>query len=367
MTRNPHTTRLAAVKACCLGSAALSAAYYAGQAPALTMATVAGVALNPVAIALGGLAFALDLVKPQVMLAASRRGLGLGTRLAAGLIFAVLFLASMIAVDGILIKIRSDWSGERGHARDAHVRAVADHKRAAAELAGLGPTRPGAELDAMLANGAALLAPVKGDPAGIWRASKGCTVLVRALSIEACKPVAEIRAELGRAQRRAELETKIAAAKATLDGTAPPAAADPQAEALAKLIGVDPQVVSYALIALLGLALELVACFGVLVLSAEPRPAGGAVESTGHPASGNSQAILESSPASPPVSEADKVRGWVLTQLALHQGRITAQGARIADATGVSPATVSRTLSDMIATGTVTRRRAGREQVLEMA
>lgn len=336
------TPRLAAVQAVCLGSAALSAAYYAGQAPVLTLATIAGVALNPVAIGLGGLAFALDLVKPQMLaLAMGGRAVDRARRLAGGLVFVVLFVASMIAVDGMLIKLRSDWSGERGNAREVHARLVAEHKRAIAELASLTPARPVAELEAAMS-----AAPLD---LRVWRRTAHCTDISKEESRKVCAPVLDLRAEMARATRRAELERQAREAKAKLDVYPPPASADPQAEALAKATGLDPTAVSYALIAILGFALELVSCWGIWLLTPRPEPPPAVAE----PASGKVDG---------PRAGLDRIKAEIVRA----GGTFKAENREIAALLGIAPGTASKWRAAWRAAGELTERSEDGRLVLEL-
>jgi len=250
--------RQIAVQAVMVASATLSAAYYWGQAPAV-LVTVAGVAFNPAALGLAATAAALDLSKAQMLQAAGTAGLGWGRRIAAGLVFAVLFVASMIAVDGMLVKMRSDWAGDRSGAMQAHARAKAELVRLTAELAKVADAPTIAEVKAQMD-----AAPVARH---IFRRTESCTDVTRPASFTACKPILELRKTMASAIRKAEIEPALAKVRAQVAASKPPQAADPQAEAIAKALGIDPAVVAYAMIAVLGFALELVACMGLWILS----------------------------------------------------------------------------------------------------
>ena len=108
--------RRAAVQLVTLASATLSAAYYYQQAPIVQVPLGSWVAVNPIAVGLAVTAFALDTVKLEMARVAGDGSADFGRRVAAGLVFGILFLASMLAVDGFLVKLRSDWAATRGHA-----------------------------------------------------------------------------------------------------------------------------------------------------------------------------------------------------------------------------------------------------------
>jgi len=228
------STRHLAVQVVTLASATLSCTYYGLQAPDVIV-TLAWFSINPVEIGLGLTAFALDVLKPEMLRIAGTAGLGGARRIAAGAVFAVLFIASMIAVDGMMMKLRSDWAAGRGNAIQADVQA--------------------ANIDSWL-----------------WKRSKQCSDVTAPESKVACKPILELYKERGAAARKAELEPQLAAARAKLAAIEPPKSADPQAEALAKASGRDVEVISYLLVAVIGFGVEIVACLGLWLLS-RPRPA----------------------------------------------------------------------------------------------
>jgi hypothetical protein len=256
------SARLPAVQVLTVASASLSAIYYSSQSPTFAV-EILGYVLNPAAIGLAITAFALDLVKPEMMRVAGSAGYGFLRRSCATFIFAVLFVASMIAVDGVMARLRSDWAAGRGNA----ISAYADAKKIVAELEReielLKNPRPvkviQAEVEAM-----------KIDMA-IWRRSAQCSDISRDDTKEACAPVLELYKERGAAARKAELDPQLTAARTRLMGIEPPKAADPQAEAIAKASGLTETTVSYLMIAILGLAIETVTCFGIWIFQS-PKP-----------------------------------------------------------------------------------------------
>ncbi len=257
------TPRRLAVQIVAAASATLSAAYYASQAPAAPF-TVLDVTIAPWVVFFAVTAFALDLAKPQMMQIAGTAGLGVARRTLAAVVFAVLFVASMIAVDGMLMRMRSDWAAERGNTIAAHREAVAEIKRLSAEMGALGTPRPVAVIQAEVQ-------ALKID-LGVWRRSAQCSDISRDDTRAACEPVLALYKERGAAARKAEIEPQIAAARAKLERLDAPKSADPQAEALARLMGQDEPLVAYGMVALIGLAVELVACFGMWLLQRPDPP-----------------------------------------------------------------------------------------------
>lgn len=82
--------------------------------------------------------------------------------------------------------------------------AAAERDRLAAELAGLGSPRPVAEIKAAM--------DAADVPARIFSRSVQCTDITEDRTREACKPITDLRQELGRAYRAAELAPEIATA-----------------------------------------------------------------------------------------------------------------------------------------------------------
>lgn len=333
-----NSARPFAVQVVAAASATLSAAYYATQAPEV-LVSIAGWVFNPVAIGLGLTAFALDLVKPQMLRAAGTTG-DVVRRIAAGAIFGVLFLASMIAVDGMMMKFRSDWAAGRGNAITAHNDAKGEVDRLAGEIAALGLTRP---VEAIQAD----VQAVRIDPR-IWRRSKQCSDVTEPASKEACAPVLALYKERGNAARKAELEPQFAAARAKLDAIDPPKAADPQAAAIAAWLGTDEARVAYLMVAILGFGVELVACLGLWVLM-DKRP--------------------QSQQAAPATVQTDEQRAleWVLGEMAKSGGKLTVMNSAIAARFDVDPATATRWRQGWIREGKLVEQRAGRLITLGLA
>ncbi len=257
----PPLPARAAVETVRIGSAGLSASYYA----------MLGLTVHPLAaVGLGLIAGAADYIKSNA-LGAVIDGPGIMRRLIALPLFFVLFIASMIAVDGVLLKLRDALVSGPANVITGHDRASADHKAAADELARLGAVRTpdaiSADMDA---------APVS---RAVFRRTSNCTDITKDASFDACKPILDLRQEMASAIRKRELEAARDKAAKRLDELGPrPSSADPQAEAVAHAAGVSVSTAAWVLIAIVGFAIELCACFGLYVLG---EPSGGRRRSSG--------------------------------------------------------------------------------------
>ena len=246
------------VKMVCLGSALLSGAYYFHLGEPIGLWAALG---------LGAVALAVDLVKPQMMRAVSNADTWM-KRLVAAAIFGVLFLASMIAIDGMLLQLRTMLSGPRAQAITLYDQTVAAYQAAVRDLKALeaaGPVRPAAVIEAAMSG-----APID---VRIWRRTAHCTDVTKEASKEACAPVTKLREEHARAKRKEDLEQRRDAAQKLLGTLQRPTAADPQAEAIAQMVGQHEATVAYVLVAIIGFAIELVSCFGMWVLGGPAKPA----------------------------------------------------------------------------------------------
>lgn len=325
--------RALGVQGVMLCSAGMSASYYASQAPEIAL-SIAGLALNPAAFALGAMACALDLTKPQMMQVAGTSD-GIAKRAVAGAIFVVLFLASMIAVDGMLMRLRSDWAGDRGNAINTHANLKADVERLTREIAALGDTRPVTTLDALLEGSV---------DANIWRRSKKCTDITKPETREACQPALALYDERGRAARKADLEPQLAKASEDFRKVKPPKAADPQAKSLADASGLPESVIGYLLIAIIGFGLELVSCFGLWLLIEKPKAV-----------------------ADEPMTDEQRALVWVREQIDMSGGKLAVLNSAIAGRYNVDPATATRWRQRWVEQGDIEETRDGRTIILRRA
>ena len=127
--------------------------------------------------------------------------------------------------------------GARIEASDGRAGIEADRTRlqasydgAAAALKVLTASRPVGELQALVASGAGV------DPS-TWTRTAHCTDITRPASKEACQPFADASAELGRAQRRADLEAVVKGASAALASLPPPKVPDAGVVAAQRVLG----------------------------------------------------------------------------------------------------------------------------------
>lgn len=241
------------------GSCALSALYYSQLV--WTAAYLPWWQANlALAIAAGLLTAALDALKPMFMKATvhhwhdKRRAFSLATA-ALALLLAVV---SMWAIDGQLLKLRSDGTNPTANALSAHSRKEAELHKAEADLKNLGPSRPVGEVSAAMGK-------VRID-LDIFRRTGQCTDITKDESRKACEPLLTLREEMARANRRLELEQAITSARTWLDANPKPASADPQIDTYSKITGLSDAFIALLITATLGLALELVSLFGPVLL-----------------------------------------------------------------------------------------------------
>lgn len=245
----PPLPARAAVETVRVGSAGLSASYYA----------MLGLTVHPLAaVGLGLIAGAADYIKSNA-LGAVIDGPGAMRRLIAVPLFLVLFVASMIAVDGVLLKLRDALVSGPANTISDHDRATAAHKAAVDEIARLGTVRTPDAIRADMDRAAI--------PRRTFVNTRECTDITKDASFETCKPLLDLRQEMASAIRKRELEAARDKAAARIETLGPrPSSADPQAEAVANAAGVSVSTAAWILIAIVGFAIELAACFGMYVL-----------------------------------------------------------------------------------------------------
>lgn len=350
-----------AVETVRFGSAGLSASYYA----------MLGLVVHPAAaVGLGLIAGAADYIKSNA-LGAVIDGPGIMRRLIAIPLFLVLFIASMIAVDGVLLKLRDALVSGPANVIGDHDRASAAHKAAVTELARLGSVRTPDAIRADMDR-----APVS---RAVFRRTNDCTDITKEASFTACKPILDLRSEMAGAIRKRELEAARDQALKRLDALGPrPASADPQAEAVANAAGLSVSTAAWLLIAIVGFAIELAACFGMYVLGRpanENRPAQTSDEELANirarflapdaapePPKPGRSAPLPANVVSLPDAKARTLR-TIREELAV--GRTFPSQAELCRAVGVARSTMSDWLSDWEAAGDLPRRRVdGRRKAL---
>ncbi|MEQ1696163.1 MAG: hypothetical protein ABL901_10040 [Hyphomicrobiaceae bacterium] len=249
------------------GSCGLSAVYYAQLVWSAAYLPWFGANVG-LAVAAGLLTAALDALKPLFMKASLHhwRNSRWGFSGATALLALLLALVSMWAIDGVLMRIRSDGTNPAANALSAHTRKDTELRKAETDLKALGPSRPVAEIAAAMGK-----APINLD---VFRRTGQCTDITKEESRTACLPLLTLREEMARANKRLELEQTIGTTRAWLDANPKPASADPQIDTYAKLTGTSDAFIALLITATLGLALELVSLFGpvLLELREEHRP-----------------------------------------------------------------------------------------------
>ena len=303
--------------------------------------------------------------------------------------FGILFIASMIAVDGFLVKMRSDWAATRGTAIAGYADARKTLTTLQADFDQVAHARTTEQVQAAL-NDAKISARTFAE-------TNKCTRFHDDDDRRLCRPVLDLRQEMAAAIRKGDVEPQLTAARATLAKLTPPKSADPQADALASWSGVKVDVVAYLMVAILGFAVELVACLGVWLVqrptkvhqkasvyrtakgaeaSVPPKPSDqgkipsetskhgvskGAVK--GLPKSFHQTALIQpkGSPTSSDVRQT--IEAFVMTEVAL-QRRIGSQ-RQLVERFGCAESTVSDVLAGLEARGLICRRMDGRCKVTE--
>ena len=138
----------------------------------------------------------------------------------------------------------------------------------------------------------------------------------------------------------------------------PPKSADPQAEAWARATGWDETFVAYVMVAVLGLAIEIVACFGTWI-AMQPQQRGSTGANSNRPS--KPAAKIERFEASAPKSPKGHrlTREEVLTDLMLRAatGRTFRSQDEAARHYSVSPSRFSEWSKDWEAEGSLPKRR----------
>ncbi len=199
---------------------------------------------------------------------------------AAALVWVVVTGYALTSALGHAALNRMTTSGQRAAASDTYQDLRADRKRLEAEFKTLGdqlswipahrpPETVRAEVRVQEAQRA-------------WLTTKECTDVTLRSSREFCKRYGELKAELASGEnysklevQRAEIGAKIAALSgrsAKVDGAAVMGMADPQANVLAKLLGIDLETVQIGLTLFVALLIEVGSGFGMYVAFAYWRP-----------------------------------------------------------------------------------------------
>jgi hypothetical protein len=314
-----------------------------------------GPALAVLAVAM---ALGLEVVKPFAVEAVfdSMRRLAVGRALAMLALAVVAIGYSLTAELSLMATTRADAAAGRESALDARQKAADRYKRAAAELSTLAPSRPSSELQALLAGKDC------GRPIG--------------------PRVRELCAELGRAERRTELEAALS--KAESDTAARPSigAGDAGATALSTVLALFGLAVPAAALApwlvLVGvLALEVGSSLAVVLLRGastpvrQSRPLTAAVDSPAQEPSKPAKAV-HAPQAAPRRAKRGRVRAKgtrdaaadkIVDTLQANGGRAPGASVRQLGAMlGERKSTVHNAVAMLVASGVIER--VGRELVL---
>lgn len=192
--------------------------------------------------------------------------------LAAALVWTVVTGYSMTSALGHAALNRLDTSGKRAVEAATYADLRADSKRAQEQLGWIPQHRPADTVQSDL-NG------LKGQRA--WTNTAGCTDVTGRSNRDFCQQFHKLTAELASAQEAQKLETRIAEIGGRLAKTAGGTAlaeADPQASVLAKLSGLNVEMVQTGLTLFVALLIEIGSGFGMYVafahwrIHAEPVP-----------------------------------------------------------------------------------------------
>lgn len=277
------------------------------------------------------------------------RGAALGVLASAAIAY------SLTAELGLMAGARGDVVAHRAADADAKRHARERYKRAEHELQSLAPSRPVAELQSTIDG---LLQTPGAD---------NCATINGKVTRDVCPKVAELRAELARASRRAQLDEILRHAERDLKAGPAVGAADPAATAVTTYLAalgfaVAPDLVSQWLALVPILALEAGSAFAGLLVQAvsAPRRVGASVGrgDTVKDAPGQELVVQGGPPSEPPavVDDAvarERVKTAILNQLAERGGSAVASERGLAALIGASKPTVRRAIHGLVIAGLV--------------
>ena len=178
---------------------------------------------------------------------------------ASAVVWVVVTAYSLTSAFGHAALNRLDTAGQRQMAAQTYKDLRSDLTRAKEQLAWIPQHRPGATVQSDLD-------AVKNDRAWGW--TDGCTKTKGKFQRDFCDKYHALSAELGSAEQRAALETRIATAQAKLAtsaGGSVMSEADPQAAVLAKISGFEVDTIQMALTAFIAILLEIGSGFGMYI------------------------------------------------------------------------------------------------------
>lgn len=210
-------------------------------------------------------------------------------RIVAGAAGLLLLAVSVMAMSSHILEAERAKVGAEGSQSGNYDRTLAEYTSKKAELDKLSNVRP---IDTVRAEMNA--APV---PRNVFRRTAECTDVTRDDSFSACKPILDLRQEMGLAIRKRELEPEVSSLKLSLDGqTKPEVASTSEAN------------VAWIWAWLMGFAVVFVATFGTVIWARE-------VSDTSATTAENTKVSTDGSDGSDAVTEGTQVAP-VATQLA---------------------------------------------------
>ena len=178
---------------------------------------------------------------------------------ASSVVWVVVTSFSLTSAFGHAALNRLDTAGQRQVAAQTYKDLRADLQRAQEQLSWVPQHRPSATVQSDLE-------AAKNDRA--WKWTNGCTKTKGKYQRDYCDKYHALAAELGSAEQRTALETRIAETQAKLaetSGGSVMAEADPQAAVLAKISGFEIDQIQMALTAFIAILLEIGSGFGLYV------------------------------------------------------------------------------------------------------
>ena len=235
-------------------SAVMSASYYVLTLAVPLYAKLPYPAATAVAVGVALLALALDILKPSMIAlsvesAQHRRW----ASFVGSIVMAVLLIIiSLWAVDGLLLMLRGWATGsstEQITSYDVHAKRLTELE---VELRTIPPTRTARQIEIDMSKSGV-------DP-GILRRTNYCdpAQITKDESREACKRMTDLKLEMARVNKRAELEARFEIERRWVNSNERPATPDQQVALAAEVFGVSQALVTLLRWSALGFVIEIV-------------------------------------------------------------------------------------------------------------
>lgn len=169
-------------------------------------------------------------------------------RIVSGVAALLLLAVSITAMASHIMEAQRAKAGGETHDRTAYAVALAAHKAAKADLERIGDVRTPAEISAAM--------DAARVPQWAWRETSKCIRVDDANQKQACKPILDLRQEMGRSLAKDEAEDKAMKAAADMAALKPPAEAT-----------VEAAIVDRWWAWIMGLAVVFVATFGTVIFA----------------------------------------------------------------------------------------------------